>query len=225
MLRFPLKQCPTPDRVRSMSCNRSGQSVVSLLLLAGVVGSSLFSGCGDTSNDRRQISQHTKDLAAMVKADPKSEQGQTAMKELIKTLNGNWVFAQCRAADALGSLGPLAEPALSDLMESTNSKNGFVEDAAVHALATLGPTAAPAVDILISKLEYAVTHTDYSVFTTLDSIRGLGNIGKPALKAIPILERATQLENELAVKDAQESLDKLKRLQVSETQDKQSAKE
>jgi hypothetical protein len=40
----------------------------------------------------------------------------------------------------------------------------------------------------------------------------LGNIGDHALKAVPSLERAMRFENKLVVKEAQKSLDKLKRV-------------
>ena len=69
-----------------------------------------ISGC-DSADNRRKISQQAENLADKVKADPDSNEGKAAMKELIDILNGYWSFAQCKAADALGELGPLARPA------------------------------------------------------------------------------------------------------------------
>jgi HEAT repeat protein len=178
-------------------------------------------GC-DTADNRRQVTQHTKTLANQVKAGADSEERKAAMKDLIETLNGNWVFAQCQAAEALGSLGPLAKPALPELMKAANSKNGFVSNAAVRALSTLGPTATPAVDLLIGKVEYATTHADFSVLGTLDAVKGLGNIGEPAAKAVPILERATKLNDELVAQEAQKALDKLKRVVDTQSEQKRS---
>src|SRR5262245_44970879 len=73
-------------------------------------------GCGDSSNDRRTISQHTKNLAAKVKSAPDSAEGKAAMKELIEILNGRWSFAQSQACYVLDELGPLAAPSLPDLL-------------------------------------------------------------------------------------------------------------
>lgn len=169
-----------------------------------------FSGCGETNKDRRQISQRTKDLAAVVKADAKSVEAQAAMKELIDILNSNWTFARCQACYAFKSLGPLSAPALQDLIDSANSGDEFVEDAAIGALRAMGPGASSAVDVFIAKIEFALSHRTYSTFSTLDAARALGDIGKPGLKAIPVLERASQHNDKFLAKEARKSLEKLR---------------
>lgn len=182
-------------------------------------------GCGETNDDRRQISQHTKDLAAKVKAAPDSAEGKAAMKELIKILNGDWSFARsqaCYAIDEL-ALGPLATPAVPDLMRASKCGDPFVEQAAVRALASLGPAASPAVDLLIERIEDALPRNDYSVLPTLDAAKALGNIGEPALKAVPVLERASKSSDKFLAEEAQKSLDKLKRLADAQSKDKRSA--
>lgn len=183
-------------------------------------------GCGDTSADRRQISRHTKNLAAKVKAAPDSPDGNAAMMELIEILNGDWSFARCQACYVLDELGPLAAPAVSHLIRAAQSGDGFVEQDAIRGLRSIGPAAAPAVDLLIGIVDSATSSPAMgAALRELYAVQALGNIGEPALKAIPSLDRASHLKNELVAKEAQKSLDKLKRIEVQKSQENSDERE
>lgn len=194
-----------------------------LLLGACLAVMSVFplSGCGDTKADRRRISQHTKDLAAKVKAAPDSTESKAAMKGLIEILNGNWSFARCQACYVLDELGPLAAPAVPALLRAAQSDDRFVRQDAIRGLRSIGPEAAPAVDLLFGIVNSAISSpSEMKGLRELYAVQALGNIGEPALKALPTLERATQLKPERVAEEAQKSLDKLRKVQkVNEKQE------
>jgi HEAT repeat protein len=158
--------------------------------------------------DRKAISQHTKDLAGVIQDNPNSEQAQGALAELIGILNGDWRFARCQASYALGELGASAAPAVPDLMRAAICGDDFVEEASVRALSSIGNAAAPAVDLLIEKIEFALS-TSSDGLETWHAADGLGNIGEPALKAIPVLKKALAAEDRKLADRASEALMKL----------------
>jgi hypothetical protein len=68
--------------------------------------------------------------------------------------------------------------------------------------------AAPAVDLLAEKVEFAITH--YSEGSeTWDAAEALGNIGDPARRFIPLLERAAEAKDSHLAEEARNSLNKL----------------
>jgi hypothetical protein len=189
--------------------------MISALVLGSVCAGIGFAviGCGDTNAERRRISQHTKDLAAEVKANPNSNGGQAAMKELIDILNGNWTFARVQACDVLDDLGPLAAPAVPDLIRAATSREPVVEQDAVRGLRSIGPKAAAAVDILINIIKSGISMPKgHGGLRALYAAEALGNIGEPALKAIPVLEQSSKSDDKFFAEESQKALDKLKPL-------------
>lgn len=75
----------------------------------------------------------------------------------------------------------------------------------------MGPTAAPAIDVLINRIEFALSDHREGLKTWY-AAEALGNIGKPALKSVPVLKRALQSEDKKFVREAQMSLEKVKSL-------------
>ena len=168
----------------------------------------VVSGCGETNQDRVEISRHTKELGKTVIANPGSKQGDAALSELISILNGNWRFASCKACDALGDLGPSGAPAVPDLIRAAKRQEPFVSAAAVGALAQLGPTAVPALELLTEIVEVAVDN-DYSDSRSLFAVDALGNIGRPALNTAPLLERGCKPNDSSIAYHCKQSLEKL----------------
>ena len=75
----------------------------------------------------------------------------------------------------------------------------------------MGAAAAPAVELLMAKVEKGFSgKSKHGV--TWSAARALGDIGEPALKAIPLLERASQVEYTSFARAAAEALEKLERL-------------
>jgi hypothetical protein len=181
-------------------------------LSSGVVLIVLFSQGCETRSDRIEVSEHTQELAAIVKSNPDSEEGKNALAELIEILDGTWRFARCRSCIALYELGPLAAPALPHLMRAATCGDPYVEQESVRALSTIGPAAASALNLLTDIVESSVSRGKPAGLRTLFAVRGLGNMGEPALDTIPLLERATKSDDEIFAGDAQKSLEKLLRL-------------
>jgi hypothetical protein len=162
------------------------------------------------------MSRHIKDLETAVRADPGSDHSQSALNELIEILNGDWRFARCKAADALGRLGPLAEEAVPDLMRAATSGDMFVEGAAFDALASMGPAAEPAVDLMIERVEFGLAHYDGETGSDVwAAAEGLGNVGTKGLKSIPVLERASVHADPILAERAKRSLQRLKQFDTS----------
>lgn len=171
----------------------------------------LVPGC-ETRSDRIRVSEHTQKLGAIVKSDPDSEEAKKALAELIEILDGNWRFARCRSCIALYDLGPLAAPAVPDLLRAATCGDPYVEQESVRALASIGPAAAPALNLLTDIVEASVSGGKPAGLRTLFAVRGLGNMGGPALRTIPLLERASKSDDEIFAHDAKKSLEKLLRL-------------
>jgi hypothetical protein len=156
--------------------------VISLLLF-------VFVGCGNTKSQRQSVLSQLNKLRDTIKANPGSDEAGHAMKELVETLEGNWRFAQIKACDAIGELGPLGASAVPNLMQAVEKNEPFVAQEAIHALARIGPDAAPALKLFIDEVKMARLDIPPGL-GVLYAVDGLGNIGPPAREAIPTLERA-----------------------------------
>jgi hypothetical protein len=181
-------------------------------LLSGIL--TIAAGCGETLADRREISRHTKELGAVIKAEQESEAGKEAMAELVEILHGDWSFAGVQACNVLSDLGPLAAPAVSDLIRTANCGDPFVEQDAIGALASIGPAAAPALELLVGIVERATT-LSHGGLRSLYAVEALGNLGEPALSTIPLLQRASKSDNDLLAKEASRSLEELQQLEIA----------
>lgn len=168
-------------------------------------------GCGDTVWSRKSVSRRTRELSAIVQAHPKTVEADTALLELIDILNSDCSFAKCQACSQLGALGAAASPAIPDLIRLASSKQMYCAQEAIHALSQMGPTAAPAVDLFIESVEAGISHP-WTGLSSIYSAEGLGNIGEPALKGIPTLEKAIHSQDTSLAHAASESLEKLTKL-------------
>ncbi|HTQ37398.1 MAG TPA: HEAT repeat domain-containing protein [Pirellulales bacterium] len=133
----------------------------------------------------------------------KNPNNREALDEIVDYLNGNWAFTRQYAAGTLGQLGPLAKPAVPDLIRALNCGEGVVEREAAIALGTVSVGMPDAVDSLRRKV--LESKTDAALFAA----ESLGEIGKPALVAIPDLEEAAKSPVSALAEDAQKALEKL----------------
>jgi HEAT repeat protein len=158
----------------------------------------------ETVADRERVALHLQDLARRIENDP-TDSG--ALDEIREILNGNWSFARTYACTTLVKLGPKATAATPDLIQALNSGDPFVEREAARALGTVAVGRPEAVGPLIEKLVY--DDDDVGWFAA----RSLGDIGMPARRAIPFLERAAESANRLMADEAKDALGKLTALE------------
>ncbi len=185
-----------------------------LICIVVSVGATVFAGGCDTADSRQEVSRHVKALVAKIKARPNSDEGKTALKELLEILNGKWRFARYQVCYAIrdGDLGALATDAIPDLIRAAHDEDPFVEEAAIQALGSLGPVAAPAVKVLIGKVEIGVTGKSKGSAPWY-AARALGDIGEPAVAAIPILRQASEARVEFLPEEAKKALLKLEQFE------------
>ncbi len=160
----------------------------------------------DTATKRKDICRFLNDRAACVNADRSDSR---SLEEIIGVLNGNWSFARTNAAVVLGNLGQKAKPAIPDLIRALNCGDGFVEREAAIALGKVSRGMPDTVDGLSQKLS---SDWDVSIF----SAEALGEIGAPAIVAIPALKAvvATPGYRRRLAEVASRSIRKLERLQT-----------
>ena len=170
---------------------------------------------GDSLRTRANVSAEIQANMAEVRRDPTNR---AALDRMVRRLRGNWSFAATYAAGSLGELGPLAFPVANDLLWALNCGDPFVEREAARSLGPVTRGTDIAVDSLISKAK-AAPLKDSAVF----SVDSLGMIGKPALRAIPLLEEMAQYPEWLMSYSAKQALKKLRQLQdVDEPSDRSS---
>jgi HEAT repeat protein len=155
----------------------------------------------ETTGDRRRIAQHLQDLKQEFQKNPQNKQ---PLNEIVDVLNGDWSFARTYAACTLGELGPLAKFATPDLIHALNCGDIFVEREAARALGKVSIGMPDAVEPLSKKL--CEMTDDAGVFAA----ESLGEIGEPALVAIPDLEDAARSPITGVAYRAQSSLVKLR---------------
>jgi hypothetical protein len=161
----------------------------------------------ETLGDRRDVAAHLQMLKRRVEHDP---QDTGALDEIRSILHGKWSFARTYSCGVLGELGTKARPAIPDLVEALNSGDGYVEREAALALGKVAVGDPRPVPALIDKLTQQ--RSDAAWF----SAESLGNIGGPAVLAIPALERATASQSKPLRESAEEALSKLKAIQDAE---------
>jgi HEAT repeat protein len=160
----------------------------------------------ETVGDRKAVAAHLRGLRDTVRNDDGDGK---ALDEIISTLNGDWSFARSYACGVLGELGPRARRAVPDLIRALDSGDKVVEGAAAIALGDVAIGMQEPVPALVRKLS---SDWDSSSF----SAESLGKIGKPALSAIPALEKAAHAPPRSSIDTlpsvARRALEKLKRL-------------
>ncbi len=157
----------------------------------------------ETLGDREAVFNRLHALAHRVEQDPADAR---PLDEIRAILKGRWSFARTTAASVLGELGPLARPAIPDLINALNGEDIFVKGEAAVALGHLAVGDARPVRSLTEHLEVDGADSGYG----RTYIEALGEIGSPAVPAIPFLERAAQSHDEHTARIAKESLQKLK---------------
>jgi hypothetical protein len=131
----------------------------------------------ETAGSRKDICRFLDDRAVRIKIDHGDAR---SLIEIIDVLNGNWSFARTHAAVTLGDLGDKAKPAIPDLIRALDCGDHFVEREAAIALGKVSRGMPDAVDALSKKLS---SDWDVSIF----SAEALGEIGAPAVVALPLL--------------------------------------
>jgi HEAT repeat protein len=108
-------------------------------------------------------------------------EGKFAIRPLRQRLTDTDARVRCRAATALGEIGPAA---VDELIQALALPDRFVRREAVWGLAKIGASAAPAIPALARAL------ADRDVSVRKGAARALGMLGRRASLAIPFLIRA-----------------------------------
>ncbi|MBX7071704.1 MAG: HEAT repeat domain-containing protein [Pirellulales bacterium] len=174
------------------------------LILAAIVGGVILRQCVETRGDRERVAQRLQKLSAEFENNPTNT---APLDEITDVIHGRWSFARTYACTELRRLGQRANVAVPDLISALDCGDRFVEREAARALQTVAIGDPRPVAALTRKL--AVDSRDAAWF----SAEALGNIGAPALVAIPALEAASQSPWECMSYSAREALEKLRRLE------------
>jgi len=165
----------------------------------------LVAGCGDSRSRRKSAAAELRHFATEFRAHPNNLD---LLDKIIDVLeSGTYSFDRTYACGELQNLGPLAKPAVPALIRALNCGDFYVEREAPLALAAMGKEARDAVPALIANLKK--TDRDAGWF----SAQALGDIGEPALTAIPDLEIAAVSDCQLMAESAAAALKRLKELQ------------
>lgn len=106
--------------------------------------------------------------------------------ELIRGLKEKSARARIRAADELGSLGPLAKEAVPSLIHNLSDENATVRAAAADALGKIGEFTDPMIAGLINVIR------DGEFYSTKHAMRTLAQMG---IRGIPAMVVATELDD------------------------------
>jgi len=175
-----------------------------------VIGAYIIRQNVETSSDRERIAQKLQYLSKAHRDDP---EGDRFLKDIITILNSRWSFARVYACTELQALGPLAKLAIPDLIRALGCGNPFVEREAARALGTVSVGMDDAVEPLRRKL-YA-KGSDAAIFAA----EALGNIGSPAIRTIPDLEKAAKSSDPSIAYRSQKSLKRLRALEEASAVD------
>jgi HEAT repeat protein len=159
----------------------------------------------DSPANKKRTSEHLGDLVLRARANPDDP---VPLREMVAALNGKWTFGRAAACRALLELGPQAQSATPDLMRALDSHDFFVSREAARALGAVSQGLPDAVGPLTEKL--TLTHLDVSGFAA----EALGNIGEPAVVAIPKLEVAAGSQSEQLSTAARQALAKLRAIEA-----------
>ena len=164
----------------------------------------------DTIEKRHHIAAHLQELKREFKDDPTNVK---PLNEIIGVLNGSWSFARTYAAGTLREIGPQANRAIPDLIRAMDCGDGFIEREAARALGSVSTGLPDAVEPLRRKVRQFKTKGGDAAWFAADS---LGEIGKPAIVAIPDLEEAANSPFEGMAYSAKQALITLKAIQQQE---------
>jgi len=111
----------------------------------------------------------------------------------IRDLSHSDYHVRWKALEALGKLGPKAEPAVPALIKALES--GYDLPRVISVLGVMGPLAAPAVPALLHRLASALSIKDKQSrgdesIAASGIIETLAKIGSPAKEAVPLLRQA-----------------------------------
>jgi HEAT repeat protein len=160
----------------------------------------------ETRGDRIAVAEKLQSLKKEFLANPSNL---APLNEMVSYLNGNWSFARTYAVCTIGEIGPLAQPVVKDLIAALNCGDLFVEREAARSLGEVAVGMSEPVPYLIDKMQRP--YRDSAWF----SAQALGEIGEPALVAIPALEEASHSHVEVMAYRAEEALKKLKKIKES----------
>jgi HEAT repeat protein len=167
-----------------------------------------FAGCGDSISRRESAAATMRGFTAKFRSNPDDV---TPLNSIIDVLeHGKYGFDRAYACGELRELGPLAKPAIPALISALNCGDLYVEREAPRSLGAMREQARDAVPALIANL--SKTNCDAGWF----SAEALGDIGEPALIAIPDLQTAASSDCDLMVESANKALTRLRKIQQSQ---------
>ena len=175
-------------------------------LLIAFVGL-LLSGCGDSISRRKSAAEDLRQRAAEFRSNTEDLAPLHSIIDVLE--NAKYSFDRTYACGVLRELGPLAEPAVPALINALDCGDLYVEREAPRSLGAMRGKARDAVPALIKNLRK--TNRDAGWFSAV----ALGDIGAPALIAIPDLEIAAECDSDLMVESANKALSQLREIQQS----------
>ena len=175
--------------------------IIGLLFVSSLVAGAVYVRQHiETPGDRRAIAARLRDLGHRYESNP---QDVAAHDEIRAVLNGKWGFAQTYACGVIRELGTKGSAFIPDLIRALNCGDQFTEREAARALGTAAVGDPQPVPALIQKL--SEERRDVGWF----SAEALGNIGAPAISAIPALKAAASSRSPTMVTKAKSALKKL----------------
>lgn len=133
----------------------------------------------DTVTSRKITNWKINRIAERARNDP---QDSRFVKQLIAMTRSRNSFTACTATQALGTLGDAARPVILDIAKLMDSSNMCVSQEAAKALERLGHLSEPALPHLISRIKKEPRDA-----TAWFAIQAVGEIGRPAVKVLPLL--------------------------------------
>lgn len=151
-----------------------------LLVSAALLGAYILNRLKpETYYDRQRITSECKMLSSRVR-DTKDN---AALRRLVEIMRSNWQFARVKATFAIGTAGPEAIHALDDLIQAAEGEDLAVRREAILAIGKVSKGN----EIGVAYLESQLGKDDHvgAAFAAI----GLGEIGKPAIRSVPALQR------------------------------------
>lgn len=122
---------------------------------------------------------------------------------LVKAIASNEAGERESALYALRKIGPGARGAVKPLVERMQADDSFDAIAAAWALVRIAPDDPQVVAAVVPKLSRGLSHSDEQV--RLESAEALGELGKPANSAVPVLQRVAKEDSSTVVRAAAEA--------------------
>ena len=158
------------NRLAAEALAAAGRDVARTLMIEALTSDNIWYGVTQRKNASVDLRQTTATAFGKI--------GPVALPALTELLEDGDLQVRCRAAWALGEMGPAAETAIPALVEALRDKDGLVRCYVASALAKIGPAAVPILTELLRDKDEHLRRTVAEV---------VGNIGPEAETAVPAL--------------------------------------